>query len=185
MNIAFCIGNGISREKFDLNKLKDIGPIYGCNRLIETFDIDNTIVVDNSTLIDLVAKGYNRKTNIYTRKRWHRLVEADNVHYLEDPIKEPIHRWDMESQWGSGTHALNLAANNGSEIIVMLGYDLYNAGFSPNCWIYQIDKCLELHPDTQFVQIQEDGWECPDTWTHSNFLMDNFKGLKQLLKDIK
>lgn len=183
MNIAFCIGNGPSRKKFDVDKLKSVGPTYGCNRLIEKFGVDNTIVVDRNVLIDLIAQGYNRKTNIYTRQTWHRLVQADNLYFLSDPVEEPIELWDKESHWGSGVHALNLAASRGADIVIMLGYDLYNAELDPSCWIYQINKCFQLHPNTQFVQIQNDNWECPENWTADNFLMDNYKGLVQLLKD--
>ena len=184
MNIAFCIGNGSSKDNFDLNILKDLGPIYGCNTLIENVDLDNTIVVDKNVLIDLIAKGYNRKTNIYTRQTWHKLVQADNLFYLSNPVEEPIHRWDQESQWGSGVHALNLAATHGAEIVVMLGYDLYNADLRPNCLIYQINKCFEIHSNTQFVQIQNDDWVCPNEWISTNFLRDNFDGLTNLLLEI-
>jgi hypothetical protein len=140
-------------------------------------------VVDRTTLIDLISQGYNRKTNIYTRKAWHKLVQADNLHFLDDPIENPIEIWDKESHWGSGTHALNLAASKGADIVIMLGYDLYNTELNPDCWIYQIAKCFELHPNTQFVQIQNDKWECPESWTADNFLTDTYKGLVQLLKD--
>jgi hypothetical protein len=183
MNIAFCIGNGPSRKNFDINKLKVVGPTYGCNHLVETFPVDNTIVVDKNTLIDLIARGYNKKTNVYTRRVWHNLVQADNLYFLNDPIKNPIEIWDREIQWGSGVHALNLAASLGADIIIMLGYDLYNSNFDPKCWIYQINKCFELHPQTQFVQIQNDKWQPPEIWTADNFLIDTYKGLVQLLKD--
>lgn len=183
MNIAFCIGNGSSKGKFDLNKLKAVGPTYGCNHLIEKFEVDNTIAVDKDVVIDLISRGFNHKTNIYTRRKWHALVQADNLHYLEQPIENPDNRWDRESQWGSGVHALNLAASGGADIVIMLGYDLYNANLSPNCWIYQINRCFELHPDTQFVQIQNKKWKRPELWIADNFLMDDYKGLAQLLKD--
>lgn len=183
MNIAFCLGNGPSRKNFDLDKLKAVGPTYGCNRLIEKVSVDNTIAVDRSVVIDLIAQGYNRKTNIYTRKIWQKLVQADNLYFLDDPIKDPIEKWDNEMHWGSGVHALNLAAKRGADIVIMLGYDLYNSDYDPSCWIYQISKCFELHPLTQFVQIQDGKWETPKSWIADNFLMDTYKGLVQLLKD--
>jgi hypothetical protein len=183
VNISFCIGNGPSKKKLDLNLLKDVGPIYGCNRLVETFLVDNTIVVDRNTLIDLIAQGYNNKTNIYTRRAWHKLVQADNLYFLDDPIKNPVEIWDKESHWGSGVHALNLAAKHGADIVIMLGYDLYNADLDPSCWIYQIKKCFELYSNTQFVQIQNDKWECPQEWDTENFLIDNFKNLLKMIKE--
>lgn len=183
MNISFCIGNGVSKARFDLSKLKNVGPTFGCNRLIETFDVDNTIAVDREVLIDLISQGYDRKTNIYTRKKYSTLIEAENLRYLEDPIKDPINRWDMESQWGSGVHAINLAASLGADILILLGYDLYDKDRNPDCWIYQISRCFGLYPDTQFVQIQNKKWKRPESWTAENCLMDDYKGLAQLLKD--
>lgn len=183
MNIVFCIGNGPSRSNVDLNVLQSVGPVYGCNELIKTFALDNTIVVDKNLLIDLVSEGYNLNTNIFTRNRWAKLLEAENVYFLDNPIKEPVALWDRELQWGSGTHALNLAAKSGADVIVMIGYDLYNAELDPACWIYQINKCFELYPDIQFVQIQDSNWATPNEWTAENFLRDDFVGLSQLLKD--
>ncbi len=188
MNIAFCIGNGASRVKFNLKLLKELGPTYGCNQLIESFELDNTIVVDKNLFIDLVSKGYNKKTNLYTRIRWKSIVEAENLKFLENPIKEPTSRWDNEIHWGSGTHALNLAANNNAEIIVMLGYDLYNANLytnkivDPACWIYQIKKCFDMYPAVEFVQIQPKKWQCPKEWDNTNLSVDTFDNLLLQLK---
>jgi len=191
MNLAFCIGNGESRSKLNLEKLKDVGPIYGCNQLIETFDLDNTIVVDKSLLIDFLARGINKKTNLYTRNRWKSTVQADNLHFLDDPIKEPIHRWDNEIHWGSGVHALNLAAKNNAEVVVMLGYDLYDKSIyneqtvDPACWIYQIKKCFDMHHTVEFVQIQKEGWVCPPEWDRSNFSLDTFSSLNKIIKEMR
>lgn len=183
MNIAFCVGNGPSRTKVDLNVLQSVGPIYGCNQLIRAFPLDNTVIVDRQLLINLLAEGYNQKTNIYTRKAWSNLVEADNLYFLPDPIKEPKEKWDEELHWGSGTHALNIAARSGADVVIMIGYDLYNAGLDPSCWIYQINKCLMHYKKTQFVQIQDAKWETPKEWTTDNFLRDDYSGLGQLLMD--
>jgi hypothetical protein len=183
MNLAFCVGNGLSKNKLDLNVLKDAGPLYGCNTQIESFDLDNTIIVDKDLLIDLISRGYNKKTNIYTRKKYKKIIEAENVYFLDDPIINPIERWDREIHWGSGTHAINLAAKRGADIVIMVGYDLYNEDLDPSCWIYQINKCFELHPNTQFVQIQNKNWNCPKEWIADNFLMDNFKNLLKMIKE--
>ena len=191
MNISFCLGNGPSRLNFDLNLLKTAGPTYGCNNLIETFELDNTVIVDRSLLVDMISQCYNTKTNIYTRKRWKNLVEAENLHFLNSPIKYPIEKWDNEIHWGSGTHAINLAASNGADIIIMLGYDLYsgnvynNVTVDPNCWIYQIKKCFDLYPNIQFVQIQDDKWENPNIWDNENYSQDSFKGLIDILNTME
>jgi hypothetical protein len=191
MNIAFCIGNGLSRKNVNLESLKDIGPCYGCNKLILEFDLDNTIIVDKTLLIDIISQGYNKKTNIYTRKRWQKLVEAENLKFLSEPIKDINHRWDNEIHWGSGTHALNLAASNNSDLVIMIGYDLtpgnmynINANVDPSCWIYQVNQCFLKFPNTQFVQIQNENWTAPDEWQTDNFSIDTLDSLTQMLKDL-
>lgn len=188
MNISFCIGNGPSRLNFDLNLLKDIGPTYGCNKLIETFELDNTIIVDRMLLIDLISKGYNKKTNIYTRQRWKTLIQAENLCFLDNPIRNTHAKYEKEMSWGSGTHAINLAASRGADVIIMLGYDLYegnvysNLTVDPSCWIYQIKKCFDLYPDIQFVQIQNADWKKPDSWNNENYSQDNFAQLMPILE---
>lgn len=184
MNIAFCMGNGHTIDNIDLESIKDVGPTYGCNSLIDKFELDNTIVVDKNLLIDLISRGINKKTNIYTRKRWHKLVQADNLYFLDEPVKNPSHMWDNEIHWGSGVHAINLAAKHKAEVIIMLGYDLYNSNLNPNCWIYQIRKCFELYPEIQFVQIQNEKWECPSSWDTDNFTVDDLENLNNLIKDL-
>lgn len=185
MNIAFCVGNGPSIVNVDLASLKNIGPVYGCNHLIEKFALDNTIAVDHKVLVDLIANGHNQRSNIYTRSRWQKLIEGDNVHFLSNPIADPQTKWDREIHWGSGTHAINLAASHNPDIVVMIGYDLYNTNFDPGCWIYQINKCFELYPHIQFVQIQPAGWEVPVQWNADNFSVDNFESLAIMLKDLQ
>ena len=191
MNIAFCIGNGLSRKNINVSELKEIGPVYGCNKLIVDVEIDNTIIVDKDLLLELISQGYNKKTNIYTRKRWQKLITAENLFFLSDPITDIKNRWDNEIHWGSGTHALNLAASTGVELIIMLGYDLYkgnvysNNNVDPSCWIYQINQCFLKYPNVQFVQIQDDNWKIPKEWQTDNFTLDSYSSLKNILKELE
>ena len=45
-NTAFIIGNGKSRENFDLEQLRPHGHIYGCNALYRNFAPDYLIAID-------------------------------------------------------------------------------------------------------------------------------------------
>lgn len=189
MNLAFCIGNGPSREKFDLKLLVGKGTTYGCNYLIENYPLDCTIVVDRQLLVSMVSQHVQKRTNLYTRNKWRTVIDAE-LNYLRTPITNVINRWDNEMHWGSGTHALNLAAEQGAELIIMLGYDLYagniysNQTFDPACWIYQVSRLLVKFPETQFVQIQPKGWKVPEEWKQDNFSFDTFTALKKMLKDL-
>jgi hypothetical protein len=44
--IAFVIGNGVSRQTIDLEKLKKYGTIYGCNAIYRNFNPDYLVAVD-------------------------------------------------------------------------------------------------------------------------------------------
>lgn len=188
MNLAFCIGNGPSRLKFNMTLLENKGTSFGCNYLIETHPLDYTIVVDRMLVVNMVSQHIQKKTNLYTRRRWQKIIDVE-LNYLNDPIKNPFSKWDNEIHWGSGTHALNLAAEKEHDLIIMLGYDLYsgnvynNTTVDPSCWIYQIKNLLLKYPETQFVQIQPKGWKVPDEWKLDNFSLDTFKALEKMLKD--
>lgn len=188
MNIAFCIGNGPSRMRFDLESLKNRGKTYGCNYLIETFPLDHTIVVDRMLLTNMVSQGYQDRTSLHTRKKWQNAIGVE-LNYLDAPIKDIKQRWDNEIHWGSGTHALNLAASHGADLVIMLGYDLYagniysNRDVDPSCWIYQISRLFDKFPDTQFVQIQSKDWKVPGSWSADNFSIDDMAALKNMFSD--
>lgn len=183
--------------------LRNKGVTYGCNLLIENFQLDNTIACDRSMLIHLIASGYDNVTNLWTRARWRNNVGDGTFKNLPNPIENPIERWDREMQWGSGTHALNLAAEQGADVVAMIGFDLWMRDdgqnniyqdqhplyekkvIGPECWIYQIGRLFEKFPDTNFVQIQPTGWKDPEQWAaYNNYSRDTFAGLKSLLEDI-
>ena len=44
--VAFIIGNGPSRTKFDIASLKGLGTIYGCNALYRDFTPDYLVAID-------------------------------------------------------------------------------------------------------------------------------------------
>ena len=58
---VFCIGNGESRNAFDLNKLKPHGKIYGCNALYRDFKPDYLVSGDAGVIKEICAKGYPKE----------------------------------------------------------------------------------------------------------------------------
>jgi len=46
MTRAFVCGNGISRQAVDLNQLRLLGKIYGCNGLYRDFEPDCLVATD-------------------------------------------------------------------------------------------------------------------------------------------
>lgn len=190
VKIAFVIGNGPSRSVFDIGKLTNHGVTYGCNLQIEETQLDNVVAVDLKMLVHLVSQGYDNRTNLWTRKRW----ATGNAKALPVPLASPKKKWDHEMDWGSGTHAVNLAATQGANVIVLLGFDLWSGNLyskqemyssrspSPACWIYQFGKLFEKFPDVSFVQIQPKSWQNPAEWDHLNYSRDTYSGLRSWLK---
>ena len=202
MKIAFVIGNGHSRTVFDMSSLRDHGVTYGCNLLIKDMQLDNTVACDRIMLIRLISEGYDKVTNLWTRPRWRKVLGSGTFNDLPKPVEEPLERDDQEIHWGSGTHAVNLAATQGADVVVMLGFDLwqrqdgldniYQDDFmygkktiDPSIWIHQLASVFAKFPDTGFVQIQPKSWRDPESWTsYENYSRDDYKGLKEWIKEL-
>jgi hypothetical protein len=203
MKPVFVIGNGCSRSVFDLALLQGRGETYGCNLLIKDTTLDNTIVCDRAMLVYLSSQGYDKTTTVWTRQRWLEQVEIDSAKALPMPIANPVERWDKEMHWGAGTHAVNLAAHRGAEVVVMIGFDLWaredglnniykdiepfyeNDQIAPDCWVYQLSSAFKKYPNTTFVQIQPQSWKDPIEWADiENFTRDDFQGLREWLKEL-
>ena len=55
-NIAFVLGNGISRKHIPLEPLRAHGKIYGCNALYRDFAPDHLVAVDTKMIIEISDK---------------------------------------------------------------------------------------------------------------------------------
>lgn len=187
MKIAFVIGNGESRKKVKLSTLQDHGVIYGCNQLIDEFQLDNTVVCDRSLLIDMISRGVGLRTNLWTRPRWFDTIACDHCQKLPVPF-DTLDQYSRELDFGSGMHAIHLAASQGSDLIVMIGFDIWPKdinGVDPQCWAVQGKLLFDKFPDASFVQIQGKAWKDPVDWILSdNYSRDTISGLKELLKQL-
>ena len=64
---VFCIGNGESREGFDLEKLRPHGTIYGCNAIYRDFMPDVLTAVDQGIMHEVYHAGMAQKIPCYFR----------------------------------------------------------------------------------------------------------------------
>ena len=58
MNRVFCIGNGESRQGFDLEQLRPHGKIYGCNAIYRDFTPDILVALDSRMNHEVYRSGY-------------------------------------------------------------------------------------------------------------------------------
>lgn len=64
---VFCIGNGTSRNGFNLESLRPFGKIYGCNALYRDFTPDVLCAVDQGIMHEIYQSGYCDHNEAYFR----------------------------------------------------------------------------------------------------------------------
>ena len=64
---VFCIGNGESRIGFDLERLRPLGKIYGCNAIHRDFMPDVLTAVDHGIMHEVYHAGIAQKIPCYFR----------------------------------------------------------------------------------------------------------------------
>ena len=155
--ITFVLGNGESREGLDLQKLKSIGKVYGCNALYREFTPDLLVAVDREITLEIIDSGYSKMNTFYTRRVSHDAKQLPKKYY----------------SFSSGPAAIGLAATNGATEVFLLGFDfsggkqsfnnLYagsacykKMGATPTYsgnWKKQIATVVNEFPDTQFYRV--------------------------------
>lgn len=160
MDIAFVLGNGISRRGLPLNDLQQYGSIYGCNALYRDFVPNVLVATDRPIATQIESEGYALKNKFYTR----RPTAAQGSMTIP---KEYF-------GFSSGPVATALAALDNHNRIYMLGFDLgptetkkfnnlyagtefyktpdSNPTYTGN-WIKQIQKICKDFPDKKFIRV--------------------------------
>lgn len=160
MTVAFVLGNGQSRTAVDLNRIKNLGSIYGCNGLYRDWEPDCLVATDRPIAEAIQRSGYSKKHRFYTRKP------------LPDLGAQIVPRKYHGNS--SGPIACALAAIDGHDRIYLLGFDM---GPSPNMrfnnvyagtefykgadaaptftgnWIRQLVTIAGDFPNTRFIRV--------------------------------
>lgn len=110
MTRAFVCGNGVSRQAIDLNQLRPLGKIYGCNGLYRDFEPDCLVATDRPIAETIQNSGYSKAHRFHTRKPIPGLGAL--------PVPKNYHGNS------SGPIATALAALDGHQTIYMLGFDM-------------------------------------------------------------
>lgn len=160
MATAFVVGNGISRKGLDLNTLKPLGKVYGCNALYREFTPDVLVATDKPISTAIQASGYATTNIFYTRH----LIENS------DAKKIPPEYYSFSS----GPAAVGIAASDDNQLIYLIGFDIgpgennaYNnmyentefyktTGSQPiytGNWIKQLKSIVLEFKSKQFVRV--------------------------------
>ena len=208
MKISFAIGNGESRQGFDISPCRDVGPVYACNYIYQDYHVDNLIACDKHVAKEIVASGYNTKCNFYTRERCYSSLGQPEFTKVLPTIKfETSTKWKQSINWGSGLYAVYLACEQQADMVVMLGFDLNgfnetennnvykqlripgtsatkNKPVDASFWIKQFALLFHEYPDVTFSFINRDDWQYPNEWeSYDNWTIDNYTVLEQFIKD--
>ena len=163
MTAAFVLGNGVSRQSVDLNQLKILGRIYGCNAIYREFEPDVLISTDTPISERIQYDGYSQT----------------HVHYTRKPLPDLGANRIPQKYFGfsSGPVAVGQAALDGAIAVYLIGFDMgptRNGRFN-NCyadtefykkssavptftgnWVNQIKTIARDFPKTSFFRITGD-----------------------------
>ena len=163
MGPAFVLGNGISRQQIDLNLLKTLGRVYGCNAIYREFEPDVLISTDLPISERIQHEGYGRTHTHYTRKP---LPDSGSMRMSQQYFG-----------YSSGPAAVGQAALDGARAIYLIGFDMgpNRTGRFNNCyadtefykkssanptftgnWVNQLKTITRDFPKTSFFRITGD-----------------------------
>jgi len=98
---VFCVGNGVSRKNFNLDKLRTYGKIYGCNALYRTFTPDVLTSVDHGIMHEIYHNGYAYKNETWFRD-WNKVPAElyDSMLFtgLSVSDRDDVKKYDMINQ---------------------------------------------------------------------------------------
>lgn len=185
--IAFVLGNGITRLEVDHNSLLKHGKTYGCNRIYQEYTPSVLVSVDQSMSHEIQNSGYSKKYPHYTR--------LEHTISLSGAKVLPEHLHSMSS----GPAAVGLALESSAGVVYMIGFDLKGhnnlinniyAGtehYKPKSsvptswtnWENQIIRLCNQYPSKKVVQVNPLGNFTSDKWLKlANFgiiQIDEFK----------
>lgn len=97
----FLIGNGESRKGFDLNILRPLGKIYGCNAIYRDFTPDVLVSVDHGIMHEIYHSGYCYNNETWFRD-WTRCPDFmyENLVYagLSKIDIDQINKWHVKNE---------------------------------------------------------------------------------------
>lgn len=147
LNIGWVIATGFQFDPIvDVDRIKDIGPIWGSWTTWRGCGTDNVICHDRTKAKDLVDNGFQSGCNLY--------VPESVYQELQRPIGVRPYGGNFEYQVANieDIVALHLAGSS-LDIILMLGFDLYKLNPNNKHYYGLILSFVNNNPDIQIVLI--------------------------------
>ena len=202
------IGNGESRQGFDITPLKKFSTVVGCNAIFRDYNIEYISACDKH-MVQEAANTCGKNTKIFTRDKWHgQFAMWPNVKKFPELPYQGSKRADEPFHWGSGPYAGLIGLSFKPKVIFLIGFDLYSfrkgevnnvykntKGYEyikrevdPSYWIHQFNMLMK-HSDCRWLVVNQQGWKMPEEWSqHKNVFFETYDGLikfiqKQLTKN--
>lgn len=194
MSVSFVIGNGSSRQHFDLRQLHNSGSIYGCNAIHREVYCPNVICKSRNHLIEALSWQVNSKGYLWTTQTLASLFKDPAIEILPK-IPFDTNSKNLElSSWSSIAYATLLAAQS-SATIIFIGVDLggdniyketdnYPPALFKNytAHIEQLLKIMSYYSQTQFVFINDIENDKLESFSQTkNVTQDSYTNLETLL----
>jgi hypothetical protein len=115
---AFIIGNGKSRENFDLDFLRGKGAIFGCNALYRDFKPDYLVAIDDAIINEIRSSDFPSEKFIEPPE--HEKWEPADLHWSTAHNKKFI---PVRPRSNAGMNAIMEAIKLGHDQLYILGFD--------------------------------------------------------------
>lgn len=179
---VFLIGNGKSRQDFDLERLRSKGTIIGCNALYRDFTPDVLVAIDAKMLKELNESGYGKKQpEEFVIVPKNRTIAIPNAKM-----------WKAERFNTSGCFAMRLITNiMQPSKCYMLGMDGYPGNMFDKTKNYAANtlqnfkgvngyylQALQAPGETLFINVNvKDAWpeECHKTGRYKHITYEEFE----------
>jgi hypothetical protein len=193
--ISFVLGNGKSRQQFNVTHYRQYGKIYGCNAIYRDEDVDYLIAVDPPMAQEVIDNNAHLSTTFYTRDH-KRFRGIENVNFPSKHLG-----------WSSGPTALWIASKNLPSVIFIAGFDFasadeklnniygsttnYKAEDSPATyfgnWIKQTEIIIRDNPSIQYYRIttSEHNFSPKEYYRYKNFSNISYEKMDEKLKTIR
>lgn len=163
--VAFVLGNGISRKHIKLNHLKEWGQIYGCNALYREFEPDYLIAVDAKMVSEICESNWQMQHSVWTNPNKN-MEKYRGLNFFKP-----------SQGWSSGPTALWLATSHLHRTFYILGFDFLGTddgklnnlyGSSRNYrkntdpatyhgnWQRQTGIIIQKNPKNQYIRVVQD-----------------------------
>ncbi len=172
---AVAIGNGPSRQDFDLNLIKnhrgglfarDKLQSYGCNLVInEGFEPDFLIATDPAKVQAIADTEYPQDHIVYTNAQY--IVKYPSKFYLVP----------QNPAYDAGALAAYLACFDGHKKLFLLGYDGYTNRSEHTFYIKTLTAVMDTYKETEFIRVCPTlKYECsPELQRRVNFRQISFR----------